>query len=169
MALGLKGWVVRVTVADQGGKAGTLTYYIDPTALGGGTEYTDAAAIRTTILAELDPVTDCAIVGHSLTEEYVEDTNFYGTGELEEKAAVTMKLETAGKSVTVYIPAPSDSIFKAAAGPDFDVVDAADADLQAYLAVYQSDIMLSDGEHVQTVSVAGNVYGHRQHKSSKRG
>jgi hypothetical protein len=169
MAISLTGWVVRVTVADQGGNKSTLKFPIDPAALGGGTEYADAAAIRTTILSYLDAVSTAQVVSHSLSEVYDEDTDFYGTGEIENIAQVTAKLVTAGKTANIRVPAPITSLFVALSGPDYNDVDPANVDMQNYLSLFETDVMVSDGEHIRDSATAGNWTGKRIHRGSTRG
>jgi hypothetical protein len=131
---------------------------------------TDAATDAATIMAELGPVTDAAIVGYALGEKFEEDTTFYGSGEIENLASISARVDAnEQKFATVKIPAPADGIFIAASGPDYNVVDPADADLVAYLNLFTTEATLSDGESLLSPGTAGNVTGRRIHRGSRKG
>lgn len=167
MALASVGFFLSVTLSDQGGNRSTLRYELSSATM--AEAVTDAA----TVLAELGPVTDAAIVGYSVGEKFEEDTSLFGTGEIENIASVVARIDSAEqKYATVKIPAAADGIFKAASGPDYNVVDAADADLVAYLNLWETTAgvaTLSDGETLEDPGTAGNVVGKRIHRGSRRG
>lgn len=166
MALASVGWYLSVVLADNGGNKSTLRY--DLTAADAATAATDAS----TIMTELGPVTDAAIVGYSLGERFEEDTTFYGSGEIENIASISARIDSADqKWATIKIPAPAAGIFKAASGPDYNLVDVADADLVAYLNLFATgnEALLSDGEALVSPGTAGNVTGKRIHRGSRRG
>ena len=166
MALNSVGWYLHVTLADQGGNKSTVRY--DLTAVDAATAAADAA----TIMAELAPVTDAAIVGYALGEKFEEDAAFYGTGEIENLATISARIDAnEQKFATIKIPAPAAGIFKAASGADYNVVDVADADLVAYLNLFATgeQVLLSDGEALLSPGTAGNVTGRRTHRGSSKG
>lgn len=165
MALNSTGFFLNVTLSDQGGNKATLRYDLV------AANFTDAQTARTAILALLGAVTDAQVVSYSLGEGFVEDTDFYGSGEIENVGLAVCKLTTDGKTVNVRIPAPVDGIFVAASGPDYNELDPADADLQAYLAIWEAAgyATISDGESVRETSTAGNFWGKRIHRGSRLG
>lgn len=166
MALASVGFFLTVTLSDQGGNRSTLRY--DLNSIDIATALTDAA----TVLAELDPITDAAIVAYSVGQKYEEDTSAFGLGEVENIASIVARIDSAEqKYATIKIPAPADGIFKAAAGPDYNVVDASDADLVAYLNLFATAgvATLSDGETLDSPGTAGNVVGKRIHRGSRKG
>jgi len=166
MALNSVGWYLHVILVDQGGNKSVLRY--DLTAADASTAAADAA----TVMAELGPVTDAAITGYALGEKFEEDATFFGNGEIENIAALSARLDTdEQKFATIKIPAPADGIFKAASGPDYNVVDVADADLVAYLNLFATgeQAYLSDGEALLSPGTAGNVTGKRIHRGSSKG
>lgn len=166
MALTSTGWYLHVTLSDTGGNHSVLRY--DLTAADAATAATDATAI----LAALNAVTDAAIAGYSLGERFEDSAAIYGGGEIENTASVMGRIDNVEvKWANLKIPAPADGIFKAATGPDYNVVDAADTDLQGYLTLFVDgeECYLSDGENLLSPGTAGNVYGKRIHRKSRKG
>lgn len=166
MALVSTGWYLNVTLSDQGGNKSVLKY--DLTAANA----TDAATDAATILAALAAVTDAAISGYALGEGFEDEAALYGTGEVENVALVSAKIDTDEvKWATFRIPAPADGIFKASSGPGYNVVDAADTDLVAYANLFATgaECLISDGEALDSPGTAGNLYGKRIHRKSRKG
>lgn len=167
MALVTKNWELSVVLSDQGGNKSALKYDLDPAVV---TDYATAASTRSSILGLLDPVTNSTIVAHSLAEKYGEDADFFGTGENENVALIVAKIaDGLGKTVNIRIPNPVDGMFQAAEGPDYNEVDPSDSDLVDYLGLFEGFVFVSDGEHIEDSATAGNFYGKRIHRGSRKG
>lgn len=166
MALQNNGFQLQVVLVDQGANKATVRF--DMTAA----DYTNAALDRTTILAALAAVTTATIMAHYLREVFQEDGVVFGTGEIENIASNSARIDDAEiKYATIRIPAPVDGLFQAASGPLYNLVDPADVDLLAYLDLWETgqQCLLSDGESLDDPSVAGNVTGKRIHRKSRKG
>lgn len=165
MALASQGFFLTVDLVDQGGNKSTLRY--DLVAADFATAETDAA----TIIAALNAVTTALIYAYRLGEKYVEDTLAFGAGEIENIGLVTAKLVTPGKTVNVKIPAPEDTLFVGASGPDYNEMDPNEALTQAYLAIWENpgQAVISDGEYLRDSATAGNWTGKRIHRGSRKG
>ena len=171
MALVSAGFFLTVTLADAGGNKSTLQYDLQSDTLG------DAATDAATILAELAPITDAVVVSYRIGEKFSEDTTFYAvTGvEIENIASVVARIDAAQeKFATLKIPAPNVGIFQAANGSGYNQVDGGDADLIAYLNLFQTGANggvanVSDGENLVSPGTAGNVRGKRIHRKSRKG
>jgi len=165
MALVSAGFQLAVTLVDQGKGKSTLRY--DLTAADAAAAATATAAI----LAALAAVTDAGIQSYTLGEVFKDAAVGSGSGQVENLAVITAKIDSVDlKYAVVKIPAPADGIFSAAAGAGYDIVDPADADLVAYLQVWQTgnQAYLSDGETLVSPGTAGNVVGKRAHRASKK-
>jgi hypothetical protein len=89
---------------------------------------------------------------------------------VEEKAVLTLQLETAGKKATFTIPAPKDTLFVAASGPNYNVVDGADSAIVALVGDFLTtggSFYISDGETV--ADTGGFIKGRRTHRASSKG
>jgi hypothetical protein len=168
MALVSAGFEGSATLADNGGNEATLRYKLTAATIAAA--LTDMAGI----VSELDAITDCVVRRYNVGEVFVEDTEqFAGAGvQTENVALVVAKIDDPEpKTVNIRIPGPNIGIFKAASGPDANVVDAADAALITYLQNFQTGgiAALSDGETLLSPGTAGNVTGKRIHRGSRKG
>jgi hypothetical protein len=166
MSLVSQGFLLTVTLSDTGGNKSILKYKLQ--AADFATATTDAG----TILTALAAVTDALLLAYHLSEVFEEDSALYGSGEVENVASMSARIDAAEvKYATVRIPAPSDGIFQAASGPLYNVVDPGDTDLVAYLNVFvdTAEAYLSDGENLLSPGTAGNVTGKRIHRKSRKG
>lgn len=171
MALVSAGFFLTVTLADAGGNKSTLQYDLQSADI--ATAQTDAA----TILAELDPLTDAVPVAYRIGQAFKEDTTFFAaTGvEIENIASVVARIDAVGEKYAQFkVPAPNVGIFQAANGSGYNVVDGGNADLVAYLNLFQTAgnggiAFVSDGENLVSPGTAGNVKGKRIHRKSRKG
>lgn len=166
MALVTQGWQLHVVLTDQGGNQSTLRFDLTTA------DHTTSAVARTAILAALAAVTDCAITAHYLREAFQEDAVVFGTGEGENIASISARIDNAAiKYATVKIPAGVAGLYQAASGPLYNVVDPADAALITYLELWETagEALLSDGEALDSPSTAGHVTGKRIHRGSRKG
>ncbi len=166
MALVTQGWQLHVVLTDQGGNQSTLRF--DMTAA----THLLAEPDRVAILAALAAVTDCAVTAHYLREVFQEDSVLFGTGEGENIASISARIDNAAiKYATVKIPAGVAGLYQAAEGPLYNVVDPADAALITFLELWETggEALLSDGEALDSPSTAGHVTGKRIHRGSRKG
>lgn len=175
MALVSDGFGLNVTLVDASGvNKSTLRFPLD---------YADWAAFNTgvgageidTILNIIGQVTDATILGYTVGQSFVEDTDSVGAAgsEVENVALITCLIDGyVNKYATLRIPAPTDGIFLAATGPNRNIVDVDDAAVQAYLSLFENGTgycTISDGEYVADPTVAGNAKGKRIHRGSRKG
>lgn len=166
MALASIGFKGVVTLSDQGGNRAVLRWDLT------GADYATAFGEMSGMITSLNAVTDAQIIHWSVNHVYEEDTTYYGSGEVENVASISARIDDAEvKYATIRIPAPVDGIFQAATGPLYNVVDPADADLVTYLSHWETgaEALLSDGESLLDVATAGNVTGKRIHRKSRKG
>ena len=166
MALVSAGWELSVTLVDSGNDTSTKRYALQSATAAAAA--TDAA----TIIAALDAISTATIRSYSLGEKFEEDAFTFPTlTEIENQAEIVVRLATLNKFATLYIPAPSASIFVAGSGDGFNIVDGTDTLVGNYLALFNSgaEAYLSDGEFI-TPTVANRFKsGKRIHKASKNG
>lgn len=133
-----------------------------------------AAGAATSFLADLAAITNATIVGYSVGESFVEDTNLYGAAgsEVENIAMLTCAIDgELNKYTTLRVPAPVDGLFLGTQGDNRNIVDVADADLLTYLNYFISGgmVLVSDGESIADPTTAGNFKGKRIHRGSRKG
>lgn len=167
---------IDVQVVDAGGNKSTISYECD---------LADMAALNTAhttndyilgaggLVPDLIAITDAQVLSVRMGVAYKEDTNLYGAAgsEVERKAVISAKKAGTQERAIVNIPAPNVGIFLTTTGEDRNTVDGSDAALQAYLSNYEDTelLLLSDGEDLDDVSVAGNVKGKQVHRGSRKG
>lgn len=173
MSLVTSGTFLNVVLADAAGNKSNLRI-----ALG----YADLAALSAAVtagdidgfLTDLNAVTDARVVSYAYGEGYGEDADFFGAAdsEVEALALITSLIDgEPTKSHNLRIPAPADGIFLGVQGANRNIIDVADADLQAYLANFAAAgiALVSDGEQIADPTVAGNFKGKRIHRASTKG
>ncbi len=150
MALVSMGWILAVTLVDNGANVTTMQYQLRST--------TDAEALTDTgiIIAALQGVTDSAISDYYIKHKYSEDALTYPAAgvENENKASITCLLTGAGnKKANFKIPAPKIGIFTAASGGGANVVDLSDGDFITYYTIFATgnEAFISDGEDLASV------------------
>lgn len=166
MTMQSQGFRLTVTLVDQGGNKSIQRFPLT------GGDFATAVAQSTTIRSALAAITGLVEAGYSVADVYEEDDTVFGTAEAENVALISARIDdTSLKYATIKIPGPVDGIFQDTAGPLYNVVDPSDADLQTYLAVFETgaQALVSDGEALLDVSTAGNVTGKRIHRKSRKG
>lgn len=169
MAFVSRGWRVSLTVADTEGSTTTLQYQCDA----GVDTLAEAQALQNLLVA-MWPSLSASVVKSYWVSEVFEDNAFAlpVAAEIEKRAIITAKLATTfPKFANLIIPAPIQAIFEAATGPDAKVVDIQNADVQDFLELFYVNpgFTISDGEKLANPATAGNAYGHKAHRRSKRG
>lgn len=166
MALTNQGFKLVVSMRDAGNDPSRVVYDLV------AATHADAVTAAATILTRLGAVTDLAIEGYSIVNNFLE-TAFAlpSTGQAEERAKVVAAIDgSPNKKATIYIPGPADSIFSAAPGnPGYNVVDVFDTDLDAYVDIWKATgalATISDGENLADQEA---LSGKRTHRKSSTG
>lgn len=120
-----------------------------------GTEMALAHAALEAIVLELRDVTDANIHRYYVS---VDGTGTVGgvpaNADVFEEAVMSLDVAAPGeptKLATRGIPAPSLAIFQSSTGPGRDVLDTSDADVVAYVAALQANVLISDGEEIASL------------------
>lgn len=165
MALTHQYFFLEVDIVDSAGDSTKRTYRL--------TAATMAAAITdsATIMTALNAVTDGVIKSYRIGDLYAESALSLPLAgvQIENEALLTVGIVgKPTKSATLSIPAPKGSVFTTLQGPGSNLVNTADPDVAAYMALFATagQATLSDGE------VADPLYGFkgvRRHKKSLKG
>lgn len=164
MAFNSVGFEITVTLIDRGDNVTHMRFGV------GGADIAAAETIAAANIADLVAVTKAYVVGYSVSEKFANDAarTPSANGEIEEKAVVTVNLETAPKKAILTIPAPVDTLFVGTSGDNWNQVDIADSLLVAWVGDFVSGgFTLSDGENVPATNAI--VKGRRVHRASSRG
>lgn len=167
MALASAGFKLVVSLIDAGRDQSNLTYDLV------AATYADAVTASGTILGLLDAVTDGVVKSYSIIEKYVEGSLVLpaGTVEMENRAVITCQINANPlKTATVVIPAGVIGLYQSTTGAGHNLIDVNDADLLAYLNIWQVSgalAQLSDGEYLDDTAVI--VSGKRSHRSNSNG
>jgi hypothetical protein len=164
MAFNSVGFEATVTFLDRGDNQTTMRFGVD------GADISAAEVIMAANIADIVAVTKAYVVSYSIAEKFTNDAarTKSANGEIEEKATITVNLETAPKKAVIRIPAPVDTIFAGTDGELWNTVDGADSLLVAFLGDFASGgFQISDGEHVPATGFF--VKGTRTHRSSSKG
>jgi len=149
MALVADGFLLAVTLVDNGGNEGTMRY--DLRSADHATALTDTAAI----IAALNALTNAVIRRYAIHTKYRENAFAYPAAgvELEDKASLSVSLDGVDKRANLKIPAPVIGMFAASSGPGANVVDVLDADTLTYVALFETgaEAYISDGEDVDAL------------------
>lgn len=169
MALASLGYFANITLVDSGGNKSTMRYDLS------SVDLTTAAVDAATLASRLGAITDAVVLSYSVGEKFEEDTTFYAAAgvHVEDVALLSCKIDDPEiKYVSLRVPAPVVGIFQQATGPNSNLVDPTDADLQTYLGSFATTggiATVSDGETLEDPSVSGNVTGKRIHRGSRKG
>lgn len=119
------------------------------------TELAAAAATLETLRTELNEVTDANVDAYSFS---VAGSQAVGgvpaNADVYEEAVLTMDITPAGEATKLAssrIPAPSLGIFQGVSGPTRDIVDTADADVADWVAALAANVLISDGETINSL------------------
>jgi hypothetical protein len=167
MAITSKGFKLVVGLIDAGRDQSNMTFDLV------AATYADAVTATNTLLPLLEAVTDAVIKGYSIIENFVEGTLVLpaGTVEVENRAMVVCQINANPlKTATVVIPAATIGLFQSNTGAGHNIIDVTDADLLAYLDIWQVSgalAKLSDGEYLDDTAVI--ISGKRTHRHSSNG
>jgi hypothetical protein len=155
MAFAHSGYYGLVSMLDQGRVPTRMRVKLQGATIGAaGTALAD-------FVAKLGAVTDAWIESYTLEDIWKTDVLFTANephGRASMKALITVALTTPGKNAAVEIPAPSSgdgsnaSIFVAASGQGYDLVDPSLTPVSDFLNVFAAggDAYISDGENTIT-------------------
>jgi len=167
MALGTTGFKLVVSLIDAGRDQSNLTFDLV------AATYADAITASGTILGLLAAVSDGVVKGYSVIEKFVEGALVLpaSTVELENRALITCQINNDPlKTATVTIPAGVIGLYQAATGAGHNLIDVNDADLLAYINIWQVTgalAKLSDGEYLDDTAVL--ISGRRTHRKNSNG
>lgn len=164
MAFNSAGFEITVSLLDRGDNLTHMRFGV------GGADIAAAEVIAAANIADIVAVTKAYVVGYTIAEKFVNDAarTPANNGEIEEKAVITVNLETSPKKAILTIPAPVDTLFVGTSGDNWNTVDIADSLLVAFVGDFEAGgFSLSDGENVAATNSI--VKGRRTHRSSSRG
>jgi len=163
MALTAGRWFTVIELAETSNKRTTKRFEQSAPA-----DYAAALASATALATDIAAVSDAVVTKYYPYQEYVEDAlSLPASAELQNQAVLQFSIEDEPtKTGKVVIPAPKASIFAAAEGPNYDVVDVADADVIAFRNNFTSEALyyVSDGE--QAEDLLGGKRRHVAHSST---
>jgi len=165
MALAFDHYKVIVNLVDSGGNVTTRTFQVD------GADETEALTNGGAIVTRLAAITDASIRDYTVGIVLVEDAFALPSGSVnvEEAAEVTGTItDKPAKHAVVSIPAPKIGVFVGTSGPNRNIVDVADTDLNTFMNSFAPGAagFLSDGE---TIDSSALVKGKRVHYRSRKG
>lgn len=166
MAITSRGFKLVVALIDSGRDQSNLTFDLV------AATYADAVTATTAILPLLEAVTDAVVKGYNIIENWAEATLVLPSGtEVENRAVIVCQVNADPmKTATIVIPAASSGLFQTATGAGHNLIDVADADLLAYINIWQVSgalAKLSDGEYLDDTAVI--ISGKRAHRRSASG
>lgn len=157
----------RIVLEDIRGKNSVMNLDLGDFGNDPATDFPAALAALNQIAGALDPVTDMVIRETSLTS-IVDTSADPGAGSALERAMLNVYLDAAGTKVAqVYVPAPSQAIFAATSGPNYDAVDTANTDVIQFVQQLSQHAFISDGEQVDTTTNNGIKNGIRVGRNLK--
>lgn len=157
MTMQLWYWSITITFMDVQGDRVSYQHEMQ------ATSYTEATSDKAAIIAAFEAVTDCEIVGYTLSEKWYEDTVVdppSGTQRENTAELLLNPTDPLKPYPTVTIPGAKDSIMMGGSGPSNNIVDITDTDVLALVALFLADgeLYVSDGE-----TVTGIIAGERVH------
>lgn len=127
-----------------------------------GVQMLAAQADLQAIVTALNVVTDAVVASSTISFENSSDGTVPASADVFEKANVVLYTTADGSKTTQFkIPAPAIGIMLGTTGELRDQVDKTDADLIALVAELASDILVSDGENIDTTVTNGIDGGRR--------
>jgi len=171
MAMVSQGYFMHVTMGDVGRQSFTRSYELRSTVA----DFTAALAAAALLLPDLAAVTECTVIGYSVSEKYQDSAAGFPTnpvGERQNNALLAVGIEGAPlKTATLAIPGPIDAMFQGAPGFDgYDDVNGANSLVIAFMDNFKETdgtFSLSDGE--QIADSGSFKKSRRVHRKSRRG
>jgi len=167
MALVSTGFELTVSLLDNAGDITTKTYELI------AADAAAASTARATVLAALGNMTQSVVGNYRLAEVFSEDALVLPGANIDNnvKASITALLSGAGsKKAVLRVPSPPIDIFTAASGGGANIVDGADAAVDAYLGLFRATggvALISDGETLKDTDTF--VSGSRTSTTKRRG
>lgn len=151
MAIQDDGWFMNLSVIDRQNDDITLRFDLR------AADHAAASAAAGTILAALDGVSSVNVLGYNLLNRFFEDApSVPAIGDASVKARIKAR-KTDGYATTFDIPSPQEAIFVGATGANNNIVDVADAAVQAYVDLFKAAgvAFISDGEDLAATDAIG--------------
>ena len=150
MALTSVGYEITVTLRDSSNRRFTKVLKPDAAVV---TSFALAVTAAGGHAGTLSAISKCVVESYRVTEVYEETAFALPGGGVNgfEQASIVANIEGELKTVTLYVPAPEDTLFLASTGPNRDILDISDAALLSYLSEFQTtggEFTISDGEHL---------------------
>ena len=163
--------VIRIVFKDLHARVSVKDYVVPTTVWDPASDLLTAiATIRDSLVTELNKNTIALILNAFIVVRQTEDTLTLPAVDchVNEIASIVCNLEDTPKKTTFQIPAPDDDVFAGASGPNYDIVDVEDTDLNTLLDMFQTTggkFTLSDGETLADDTFPG-VSGRRIFKKT---
>lgn len=166
MAMVAQRFGMTISFVDNGGNQVTREYMMSSSVA----TYTDAAAAAAAMYPLVNTITAATIPQYRVFQVF-EDNAFVLPADMgvqvENQASMTFLLAGIGsKKGNLNIPAPTSGIFVATSGPNANIVDIADAGVEAWADMFLAagDFRLSDNEASSRL-----LQGRRVHRRSSKG
>jgi len=137
------GFFVNVQMIDRNEDQTSKDYELDVA------DFAEALGAALEIVGDLMLVSQCEIVGYSISQRLVENAIVIpSAGEVQTKARLIIRLAGGNEKATIDIPAPKEEIFMALTGKANKVVDVTNTDVADFLANFLTagNCFISDGE-----------------------
>jgi len=162
MAFNSVGFEAEITFIDQGNDLSKVRVGV------GGADIAAAEVIVAANIADWVAVTKAYVQSYSVREVFTNDAARTPAGQIEEKAVLSVALETSPKKAIITIPAPIDAMFGATGTTDFNKVTLTNSLVLALVGDFVAGgFTLSDGENVPATGAL--LKGVRTHRSSSKG
>lgn len=169
MAFAFDRYVLTVTMSDEGYNSATKAFFLSSATVA------DSITEAADVLAELVPLTAAKVDHYTLGIHYADGAAAAAVAErhVEDRASIILRLVTDANHKqefqTIEIPAPAPELFMASTGPGKNIVDVTNADLLAFVALYQAAGPLTIGDGQKVVATDPILSGKRIHRASRKG
>lgn len=161
MAIVVEGFVITMTVADNGNNRSTLQFECDPAVV---TDLTTAETARLALESAYGDIGGSTIVAMAIRQNHFNNAIVLPAEGVqnEDKASISLQIAGENKVANLKIPAPLIGIFVSATWAQANVVDTDDVDLVTYCDQFAvaGPFMISDGQK-SVVSSVGIISGKR--------
>lgn len=162
MALTAAYWRLSMTFIDRANKPAVRRYRLVATDDAG--DATDVLAAAASVIASFQAVSECLIKEYQVEKLFLDDSATIPSSPIALStvtAQITAKISGAPNESAVFDwPGPKDICFVGSAGPDADVVNTGQADVDEVIDQFSlggSDLLyISDGEQIARSTAAGN-------------
>jgi hypothetical protein len=145
---------ILVTIRDKSRKSVTKTFVVPATIWNPASDaWSDLVAIRDGLITKLSAVMNGIVFRVKVVVSEQEDAVVQSSADclVTDIASIVTNMSTLGKTGNLQIPTPKPAIFQGLDGKELNLIDKTDADLLAYIALFQltgATFSMSDGEYV---------------------